>query len=154
MELADGLGENRPAKFTLLPEPASLREPASVRSRSVGVELNGVNHTVAVKEVVAGDGAVERVSPVSEVHAAANTIWDFPGDLEVVGDGTLRDGSEVAGDLDLWVGSFGEGVVLALVGDEGGFHDVEGGGGGFLEGVPLGRGGGVDGCDGEVALGE
>lgn len=115
MELADGLGENRPAKLPLLPEPASLREPAGVGSLSVGAKLNGVNHTVAVKEVVAGDGAVEWVRPVPEVHAAANTVWDFSGDLEVVSDGALRDGGEVAGDLDLWVGGFGEGVMLALV---------------------------------------
>ena len=71
-----------------------------------------------------GGGFKERISTVAEVDTV-NAIRDGSGDREVMFDRLFGDGSEVAGDLDTWVGGFRE-WVAELVRKHGGFRHVEG----------------------------
>lgn len=114
VEFADGFGEDGPAQGFFLGQALGFGEAAGVAGGAV-FEGDGVDHAVAVEEVVAGGGLVEGVGAVADVDAF-NAFWDFSGDWEGVFDGVFRHRSEVTGDLDSWVGGFGE-RVLALVGD-------------------------------------
>ncbi|KAF7822530.1 Uncharacterized protein G2W53_020674 [Senna tora] len=114
VKLADGFGEDGATQSFFLDETLRFGESAGVAGGAV-FELDGVDHAVAVEEVVAGDGLVERVGSVADVDTL-NAFGDFSGDREGVGDGLLRHRSEVSGDLDTWVGGLGK-WVLTLVGN-------------------------------------
>lgn len=81
-------------------------------------------HSVPVEEMVAGDGLVERVGPISDVYAL-DALRDSPRHREGLPDGLLRDGGEVAGDLDAGVGGLRK-RMLPLVRHQGRLHHVEG----------------------------
>jgi hypothetical protein len=108
MELTYGLGKHRAAEFSLLDQPLRLGEPASVAG-GAAIDLDGVNHPVAVEEVVPSDGFEQRVGSVAEVNAV-NAFGDCAGDWEFSPDWLFRYRSEVSGDLDSWVGGFGKWV--------------------------------------------
>jgi hypothetical protein len=55
-----GLGKDRAAEFLFLDEPLRLGESASVAGGAV-IDADGVNHAVAVEEVVPSDGLKQRV---------------------------------------------------------------------------------------------
>lgn len=106
MELPDRLREHRPAELPLLNQPVCLGEAAGVTG-GAAIDGDGVDHAVAVEQVVSGGGLEERVGPVAEVDAV-NAVGNGSGDRKVVLHRVLRDGSEIAGDLNSWVGGFGK----------------------------------------------
>lgn len=109
MELPDGLGEHRSAKLTFLDESLRLSEPASVASGAV-VDGNGMDHSVAVEQVVAGGRLKQGVGAVPEIDTI-DAAGDGAGDREGVADRLFRNRSEVPGDLYSRVGGFGKGVL-------------------------------------------
>jgi hypothetical protein len=124
-----GLGKDRAAEFLLLDEPLRLGEPASVAGGAV-IDADGVNHAVAVEEVVPSDGIEQRVGSIAEVNAV-NAFWDCAGDREFSLDWLFWYWSEVSCDLDLWVGCFRK-WVSELVCDQRAFGHVQCHGGGSL----------------------
>lgn len=77
MEFADGFWENRPAQGFFLNEPLGLGEPARVAGGAF-FELDGVDHAIAIEEVVAGGGLEVGVGPVTNVDAG-NGFGYFSG---------------------------------------------------------------------------
>jgi len=140
VELADGLGEDGPPDGALLPEARRLGEAARVRLGAPGAEPHGVEHAVAVEEVVPRARRVERVRAVADVHAV-EARRDAAGHREVAGGRALPDGRVVAGDLDGRVGGARERVrALQEARHEPLLHRVERRRGETLERVPLGHG--------------
>lgn len=78
VKLSDWLGKNRAAQVTLLNEPLSFSEAAGV-TNGVAIYFDGVDHSVAVKEVVGREGLEKGVCTVTEVNAV-NAIGDCAGD--------------------------------------------------------------------------
>lgn len=134
MELADSFREDRSTERPLLDEPVRIGEPAGVAGGAV-VEFDGVDHAVAVEEVVAGYRLVMGVGAVPDVDAV-NAIGDFSGQRKAVPDGLLRHGSKVSGYLDSRVSGFRK-RVAALVGYQGGLRRVERRRSRSLQEVPL-----------------
>lgn len=115
-------------------ETLRLGEATSVAGGAVR-ELHGVDHAVAIEEVVPGDRLVERIGAVAHVHAV-NAFGDFSDNGKSLIHGMLRHRREVPGDLDPGVRRFRE-RVFPLVRDQRRFDQVQGCGGGFLEKVPF-----------------
>lgn len=87
------------------------------------------------KQVVSGSVLEERVGPVAEVDYI-NAVWDGSDDRKVVPDWLLRDGSEIAGDLNLWVGGFRK-WVLEFFGNYGRKVEAEGHSRSFLKKISI-----------------
>uniref|UniRef100_J3NF28 Uncharacterized protein n=1 Tax=Oryza brachyantha TaxID=4533 RepID=J3NF28_ORYBR len=69
VELADGLGEDGAAEGALLLEPRRLGEAAGVGLGGAVADADGVDHAVAVEQVVTGGGLEVRVGAVARVDA-------------------------------------------------------------------------------------
>lgn len=113
VKFTDGFRENRTPQGFFLDETISFSEPTGIADGAVFFELDGVDHAVAIEQVVPRDRLVQGVRSVSDVQAP-NAFGDVPGYGEGVLDGVLLHRSEVAGYLDPRVGSFVK-RVLALV---------------------------------------
>ncbi|BAT00113.1 Os07g0154201, partial [Oryza sativa Japonica Group] len=98
VELADGLGEHGASHLPLLPQPRRLREPARVRLGAPPGEPHGVQHPVAVEQVVPGARRVERVGAVADVHPV-EARREAAGHRQPPHRRALPDGRVVPGDL-------------------------------------------------------
>nr|GMD90290.1 Os07g0154201 [Ipomoea batatas] len=109
VKFPNGLGENRAAQGPFLDEPVGLREPAGVARLAV-LELHGVDHPVAVEEVVAGHRLEQRVGAVADVDPP-NAFRYCSDHRKRVLDGLLRHRSKIPGNLNARVGRFRQRVL-------------------------------------------
>ena len=92
VELADGLGEEGVAEGVLLEEAVGAGEAAGVAG-GAAVEVEGVDHAVAVEEVVTGEGAMNALSREGCRHFEAfdQVDEDFERDIYKVEDPVVKE---------------------------------------------------------------
>lgn len=110
MELANGLGEDRPADGLLLHEAFGLGEAAAIGGLAVA-DVHGVNHAVAIEEVVARNGLKQRIGAVADVDSI-DEWWNPAGDRELEVRRLLANRGKIPGNLDRGVSSFRQWVRL------------------------------------------